>query len=106
MCCQRSTGYHCHGRPDARYRQVSTLFIFLDLQATHLGELWYRGNVILRVTDALDKDRFRLVIDGFGKVCRVVSVDELDADIVIFKGDCRKIFQRFVWRAQFDLVDL
>lgn len=73
---------------------MSSLFAFQDVEAAHLGELWDRGNVILWVTDTLDKHRFRLVIDGFCKVCRIVTVDELDADIVFWKGDCREIFQR------------
>ena len=59
-------------------------------QSAHLGELWYRGNIVFWVTDTLDKDAFRLVIDGRGKLRKVVSVDELDADAIFLERHCRR----------------
>lgn len=54
-----------------------------------LCELWNRGDVVLGVTDALDVDRFRLVVDGCFKILGVVSIDELDADAIFLERHCK-----------------
>lgn len=60
-----------------------------DVQSAHLGELWYRSNIVFRVTDTLDIDRFRLFVNGRFKILGVISVDKLDADPIFLERHCK-----------------
>ena len=64
---------------------------------TYLGELRYWGNIVLGVTDTLDVDRLRLVINGCGKVLWIIAVDKLDTDTELLQGHYQESSQRLAW---------
>lgn len=81
---------------------TTTIFFFRCAMETYFGELRYRCDIIFRITDALDKDRLRLVINGGGEFCGAVAIDELDTNAIFLEGDCREGCQRFVERGRFE----
>lgn len=52
-----------------------------------LGDRSDVGNVVLGVSDRLDIDRLRLVVDILGKIGRVIAVDEADLDAKALEED-------------------
>lgn len=54
----------------------------------NLGDRCNRANIVLRVPDALDIYRLRLLVDGCRESGRVVGSDELDMNVELFQKHC------------------
>ena len=59
-----------------------------DVQSAHLGNFRDSGNIVFRVSDALDIDRFRLVINSLFELPGVIPMDKLDPDSIFLERDC------------------
>lgn len=70
------------------FRGVSAEAVCL---CVYLRELRERSDVVLRVSDALDVDSLRLIVDGSGEIRGVVAVDELHGDAETLQKDCEKL---------------
>lgn len=85
--CRLSTGYRCHERSKYHHRASFPKDI-LDRKCAYLGELWNRCNVVFWVTNTLDKNGLRFLVNGRCKVLWVISVDKLDAYAKFLECHC------------------